>query len=46
MADGPQATFSGAKIGDLGTQSARFVPTDQFLTTVGRAIVRSQLETS
>jgi exosortase len=49
MANGPRAEYTGidtASLGDLGTQEPRFESTDRFLVTLGRAIVRSQLETA
>jgi hypothetical protein len=45
MANGPTSRFSGEMGDNLGTQSPRFVDTDRFLVTLGRAIVRSQLGT-
>jgi exosortase len=46
MANGPDATFKGVPDMTLPTQSAQFVETDKFLTTLGRTIVRSQLATA
>jgi len=43
MPDGPEARFSGVSNISLPTQSPAFVATDQFLTALGRTIVRSQL---
>ena len=46
MANGPRSQFAGVTDTDLGTQVARFDKTDQFLATLGRSIVRSQLKTA
>ena len=46
MANGPRADYTGIETVDLGTQEPRFESTDRFLVTLGRAIVRSQLETA
>jgi exosortase len=46
MANGPTARFSGEMSDNIGTQASRFVDTDRFLVTLGRAIVRSQLGTA
>ncbi|MGH2445278.1 MAG: exosortase/archaeosortase family protein [Candidatus Limnocylindria bacterium] len=43
MADGPKATFEGLDELRIETQDARFARTDQFLATLGRSIVSSQL---
>jgi exosortase len=46
LGEGPKAEFTGATAEDVQTQEPRFVATDQFLVTLGRAIVRSQLGTA
>jgi exosortase/archaeosortase family protein len=46
MANGPRAEFTGVEPMDLGTQEPRFVQTDEFLVSLGRAIVQSQLQTA
>ena len=46
MANGPRAEYEGIEALDLGTQEARFENTDRFLVALGRAIVRSQLQTA
>jgi len=43
MAGGPSAQFRGLTDVSIPTQSAAFVQTDEFLATLGRTIVRSQL---
>jgi len=43
MADGPDSTYDGLADLEIDTQDARFVETDQFLATLGQAIVASQL---
>jgi exosortase/archaeosortase family protein len=45
MANGPRAEFTGVDTASIGTQEPRFEETDRFLVALGRAIVRSQLET-
>jgi exosortase len=46
MAGGPEAQFKGVPEISVPTQSAAFVETDRFLTTLGRTIVGSQLGTA
>jgi exosortase len=47
MANGPRAEYHGIdQTASIGTQAPRFESTDRFLVTLGRAIVRSQLETA
>jgi exosortase/archaeosortase family protein len=46
LSGGPKATFSGATATDVASQVARYAETDRFLATLGRTIVRSQLETA
>lgn len=46
LGDGPNTQFTGVTASDIGTQVPRFVDTDQFLVTLGRAVVRSQLPTA
>ena len=45
MANGPRAEYAGIdQTAGIGTQEPRFESTDRFLVTLGRAIVRSQLQ--
>jgi exosortase len=46
LGEGPKSEFGGVTADDVETQVARFKDTDRFLTTLGRAIVRSQLATA
>jgi exosortase/archaeosortase family protein len=46
MGEGPKTEFTGVAASDVNTQAPRFVQSDRFLVTLGRAIVRSQLETA
>jgi exosortase len=43
MGSGPTGEYAGVAAADIGTQVPRFVTTDRFLATLGRAMVRSQL---
>jgi exosortase/archaeosortase family protein len=43
LGEGPKTEFSGVTANDVDTPVERFVDTDRFLVTLGRAIVRSQL---
>lgn len=44
MSDGPASTFEGLADIEIATQDDRFAETDQFLGTLGAAIVSSQIE--
>ena len=46
MGEGPKAEFTGVTATDVQSPTPRFAGSDQFLVTLGRAIVRSQLTTA
>jgi hypothetical protein len=46
MGEGPKADFTGVTATDVQSPTPRFAGSDQFLVTLGRAIVRSQLTTA
>ena len=46
MSEGPKAAFTGLAANDVVSQVPRFAESDRFLVTLGRTIVRTQLQTA